>query len=89
MRVSPKMSLSGSANSRQQSNTSARDFIIMKPHQRGAEELDGEKSQVKRLKDEIRRFSTQKPSQNLDSTYVASSRVPLQERPIGNVGAIY
>ena len=52
-------------------------------------ELDGEKSQVKRLKDEIRRISTQKPSQNLDSTYVASSRVPLQERPIGNVGGIY
>ena len=39
-------------------------------------ELEGEKGQVKRLKDEIRRI--QRQSQQLDSTYVASSRLPLQ-----------
>ena len=39
-------------------------------------ELEGEKGQVKRLKDEIRRI--QRQSQQLDSTYVASSRPPLQ-----------
>ena len=49
-------------------------------------ELDGEKGQVKRLKDEIRRI--QRQSQQLDSTYVASSRPPLQVCLIKSWGPI-
>ena len=49
MRASPKISLSERTNSRQQSNTSARAFIIMKPHQRDTEEVDDDKSEAGRL----------------------------------------
>jgi DNA repair exonuclease SbcCD ATPase subunit len=52
---------------------------------RVATELEGERGQVRRLKEEIRRLSSQRqPAKNLDSTYVARepSRPPLADKPV-------
>ena len=49
-------------------------------------EVEAERLQVKRLKEEIRRLTTQKqPSRDLDSTYVPASRPPLADKPIETI----
>ena len=50
-------------------------------------ELEAERGQVKKLKEEIRRMTISKGSsvKDLDSTYVAPSRPPLAEKPVESV----